>query len=180
MAPGSDPVAISKFLSHALRHAPASYGLTMDAQGWVAVADILARAPMPLDRATLDAVAAGSDKRRFAFSPDGTRLRANQGHSVAVDLGLAPQTPPDLLWHGTATRFLASIRAEGLKPGARRHVHLSADRETAARVGARHGKPAILTVRSGAMAAAGHIFHLSDNNVWLTAAVPLAFLDFPD
>jgi putative RNA 2'-phosphotransferase len=128
----------------------------------------------------LERIVAENDKKRFAFSPDGQRIRANQGHSVAVDLALAPIQPPQTLFHGTAARYLESIRARGLHSGERLHVHLSGDVATATKVGARHGKPVVLTVRSGDMAAAGHVFYRSDNGVWLTTAVPANFLDFPD
>jgi putative RNA 2'-phosphotransferase len=124
----------SKFLSYVLRHAPDSIGLTLDANGWVNVAELLAKAAAagkPMDRATLEEIVATSDKKRFTFSEDGTRIRAAQGHSVEVALGLAPITPPETLCHGTATRFLEPIRAEGLTPGSRQQVHLSGDEATA-------------------------------------------------
>ncbi len=175
-------VQTSKFLSLVLRHRPALIGLTLDANGWADVADLIARANAhghALSRATLDRVVAESDKQRFALSPDRTRIRANQGHSVEVELDLPPADPPEFLYHGTATRFLASIRAGGLIPGTRRHVHLSHDMATAARVGARHGVAVVLTVRAGAMHAAGHQFWVSANGVWLADRVPAEFLEFP-
>ena len=171
--------ALSKFLSYVLRHAPQSIGLTLDAQGWAEVDALIARsaaAGQRFDRAMLAELVAANDKKRFTLSPDGTRIRAAQGHSVAVELGLAPSTPPDRLYHGTATRFLAAILAEGLKPGARQKVHLSADRETARRVGLRHGKPAILIVEAGALHLSGQPFWQADNGVWLTDRVDPAFL----
>jgi putative RNA 2'-phosphotransferase len=132
-----------------------------------------------LDRATLDRVVGENDKQRFALSADGRRIRASQGHSVAVELGLEPREPPAVLFHGTADRNLDSIRAEGLRPGRRTHVHLSADEATATAVGRRHGRPVVLRVHAGRMHAAGHAFYRSDNGVWLTARVPAADIGFP-
>lgn len=178
-----DPlVSASKFLSLVLRHQPELIGLELDANGWVDIDTLIARAAPKrrLDRARIDAVVAANDKQRFAISADGRRIRANQGHSVAIDLALPPATPPQRLFHGTATRFVDSIRIEGLKPGSRQHVHLSRDVDTARKVGSRHGRPQVLRVDAAAMAAAGHVFHVSENGVWLTAAVPAAFIDFGD
>jgi putative RNA 2'-phosphotransferase len=124
-------------------------------------------------------VVESNDKKRFAFSPDGSSIRASQGHSVEVDLGLAPVAPPERLFHGTATRFLDAIRAEGLRPQSRRHVHLSPDEETAVKVGQRHGKPAVLLVHAGAMHRDGHVFYRSENGVWLTTVVPVGYLKIP-
>lgn len=172
----------SKFLSYVLRHAPESIGITLDPQGWVAVDALLEaanRAGRVLDRATLVEVVATNDKRRFTLSPDGQRIRAAQGHSVEVGLGLEPCEPPPVLFHGTADRNLAAIAAEGLKPGSRQQVHLSADAETARRVGQRHGRPAVITVSAARMREAGFPFYRADNGVWLVDAVPPAFLDIP-
>lgn len=177
-----DPVRISKFLSLILRHEPEKAGLTLDSAGWVSVEDLLrgcASAGRPISRGELEEVARSSDKQRFAFSPDGLRIRANQGHSVEVRLDYAPRTPPEVLFHGTATRFLASIRAQGLVRGERHHVHLSADVETAVKVGRRHGKPVVLHVRAGEMSRAGCAFFVSANGVWLTEHVPAEWLIFP-
>jgi len=175
-------VRASKFLSLVLRHRPEHIGITLDSAGWVAVDELLAaarRTGFPLDRATLERVVAENDKRRFALSTDGARIRASQGHSVGVELGLKPQTPPDVLFHGTAARFLESIRREGLKPGSRTHVHLSADEETARVVGRRHGSPVVLGVEAGTMHRDGHEFLCSENGVWLAQAVPARYLGFP-
>lgn len=174
---------LSKLLSLVLRHDPAKLGLTLDAQGWVAVADLLAAAQhhgVALDADTLARVVADNDKQRFAFSPDGDYIRASQGHSVAIDLALEPVTPPNLLYHGTASRFVDSIRQAGLERRSRQHVHLSADLATAVAVGQRHGTPVVLTVQAGAMATAGFMFYRSANGVWLTDHVPLNHLAFPD
>lgn len=170
---------ISKFLSLILRHNPGKIGLTLDEQGWAEVDELMrlaqGRGPT-LSRELIEEVVATNDKQRFALSEDGRLIRANQGHSIAVDLGLVPQTPPALLYHGTADKNLPSIMAQGLLPGRRQHVHLSADVETAVKVGRRHGRPIVLKVQTGAMHAAGHLFYKSANGVWLVAAVPASFI----
>ncbi len=173
-------VKISKFLSLVLRHRPESIGIALDAAGWVEVEVLLAalaRHGRSLNRAQLAEVVASSDKQRFALSADGMRIRANQGHSVQVELGLEPQPPPARLYHGTVAAALASIRKQGLEKQARHHVHLSADRQTAMKVGGRRGAPVILVVRAAEMAAAGYVFYCSANGVWLTDAVPPAYLE---
>ncbi|WP_338698311.1 RNA 2'-phosphotransferase [Streptomyces sp. Q6] len=173
-------VKVSKYLSKHLRHQPDRIGLTLDEAGWVEIDELLAACAahrFPIARDELDRVVAENDKRRFSI--DGTRIRANQGHTIDVDLGLAPAEPPAYLYHGTVARFLDAIRAEGLRPMARHDVHLSADRETATRVGARRGRPVVLPVDAGAMHRAGHTFRVSANGVWLTAAVPPRYLRFP-
>ncbi len=172
-------VTISKFLSLVLRHDPAAIGLTLGDQGWVDLADLISKAQASGTAITGEdvlRVAANSDKKRFTVSDDGLRIRAAQGHSVSVDLGLTPVTPPETLYHGTATRFTEAIRMEGLKPQSRQQVHLSADIETAIKVGQRHGKPFIFTVDAGAMHAAGLAFYRADNGVWLTDHVPPHYL----
>jgi len=174
-------VRISKFLSLVLRHNPGRIGIVLDDAGWTDVAGLLtacAAHGVAITRAQLTELVASSDKQRFALSPDGTRIRANQGHSVDVDLQLAPTAPPAILYHGTFAPAVASIRAQGLVRGQRHHVHLSADVSTASKVGARRGKPVILTVLAGDMAAAGHVFYRSDNGVWLTDHVPPEFIRF--
>ncbi|MFB8139223.1 RNA 2'-phosphotransferase [Streptomyces parvus] len=178
-------VKVSKYLSKHLRHQPERIGLTLDENGWVPVDDLLraaARHGFALTRAELDHAVATNDKRRFtvesggAGGVDGDRIRANQGHTVAVDLDLPPAEPPAYLYHGTVARVMDAIRAEGLRPMTRHHVHLSPDRETATRVGARRGRPLVLTVDAGAMHRAGHVFRVSANGVWLADAVPPRFL----
>ena len=175
-------VNTSKFLSLILRHAPDKIGLALDPQGWADIGQLLALAAQhgrDLSREQLDEVVARDSKTRYAISDDGLRIRANQGHSLsAVDIGLPPSTPPAVLYHGTASRFVDAIRAGGLLPGSRNHVHLSSNHETAVAVGARHGKPVVLTVDAAAMQAQGHVFYVSDNGVWLTPAVPVAFIGF--
>ena len=174
-----DLVRASRLLSWMLRHAPHEVGLRLDEAGWAGVEAVLAilrRRGVPLDRAGLAAVVAGTDKRRFALSPDGQRIRALQGHSVAVRLDHPQREPPPRLFHGTVARFVASILREGLRPGERHHVHLSPDLDTARTVGARRGAPVVLVVQARAMHAAGHRFWLSPNGVWLTERVPPRFL----
>jgi putative RNA 2'-phosphotransferase len=175
--------SISKLLSLVLRHEPGRIGLTLDANGWADVDDLIRRVSAhgpPLDRELLARIVAESDKQRFALSPDGRSIRANQGHSVEVDLALEPSVPPPLLFHGTAVNAVASIRAQGLVPGSRQHVHLSRDSETAMKVGSRHGKPVVLTVLAQDLSAIGHTFYVSANGVWLTEHVPPQYLRFPD
>jgi putative RNA 2'-phosphotransferase len=168
-----DLVRVSKLLAAVLRHRPGSIGIALDDGGWVDI-DTLLRAldahGHAIDRADLDRVVAGTDKQRFQV--EAGRIRAAQGHSVAVDLGLAPVPPPAVLFHGTVARFLPGIRARGLMPGGRRQVHLSADEPTARGVGARRGEPVVLRVDAGGMHARGHLFYRAANGVWLTDRVP--------
>jgi putative RNA 2'-phosphotransferase len=169
----------SKFLARVLRHDPGMIDIELDQAGWVGVDVLLAAAGSHgrrLSRARLDSIVAHNDKKRFEFDASGERIRASQGHSVEVELGYAPATPPDVLYHGTATRSLAAIYREGLLPGKRHQVHLSADQATATKVGARHGVPAVLAVAAARMAADGHAFYQSTNGVWLTDRVPAEFL----
>lgn len=175
--------SISRLLTLALRHDPSALGLTLDAQGYASVDAVLeglaARGPA-FTRADLERIVAGNDKQRFAFSSDGTRIRASQGHSVQVELGYQPASPPAVLFHGTATRHLESIQKLGIMRGQRHHVHLSATRETALKVGGRHGQPALLEIDAARMQSDGHIFYLSDNGVWLVEHVPVTYLSVKD
>ena len=170
---------VSKFLSLHLRHQPEALGLTLAAGGWVEVDALLAactRHHFLITRAELDEVVVTSDKQRFAFDPSGTRVRANQGHSTAVDLQLEPVPPPDVLYHGTTVGNLGVIREKGLQKMARHHVHLSSDVPTARSVGARHGLPVVLAVDSAALARDGFAFYRSANGVWLVDHVPPEYL----
>jgi putative RNA 2'-phosphotransferase len=165
-----ETIRLSKRLALHLRHDPAALGLTLAPGGWVEV-DTLLRA-LKITREQLDEVVETNNKRRFAFDETGTRIRASQGHSVSVDLGLPDAVPPDVLYHGTVPKFLDAILREGLRPMKRHAVHLSATVDTARIVAARRGKPVILRVDAAGMAAAGHRFQVSANGVWLTATVP--------
>ncbi|MYQ49379.1 RNA 2'-phosphotransferase [Streptomyces sp. SID4985] len=174
-------VKLSKYLAKHLRHQPERIGLTLDAGGWVEIDALMTAAAahgFRFTREDLDHVVAVNDKKRYAV--DGTRIRASQGHTVAVDLGLPPATPPPYLYHGTVARALDAIRAEGLRPMNRHDVHLSADRETATRVGSRRGRPVVLPVDAAAMHRDGHVFRVSANGVWLTEAVPVRYLRFTE
>lgn len=176
-------IRTSKLLSRVLRHDPSAIGITLDSQGWADVNDLLdklARNRRKISRDQLEHVVETNNKRRFIISEDGTRIRANQGHSIKIDLGLTPTPPPESLYHGTATRFLDSIREKGLIPGSRQYVHLSDNLQTAHQVGSRHGKPVILFVESGKMHQEGNRFYLSENGVWLTDSVPIDFITIPE
>ncbi len=173
-------VTISKFLSLVLRHKPERVGIVLDEAGWVGVSELLkacnARG-FPLTLEELQSVVANNDKKRFAFSEDGARVRASQGHSVKIELDYAPAVPPEILYHGTAERFLSSIKEKGLIKGNRHHVHLSEDATTARAVGQRYGKPFVLEVKSGLMHTDEHMFYRTDNGVWLTEHVPPVYID---
>lgn len=174
-----DPIQLSKFLSFVLRHKPDAIGLTLDPQGWAHIDELIAKgnaAGTQFDRDDLLLVVERSDKQRFSISTDNLRIRAAQGHSVNIELGLVPQEPPAVLYHGTATRFIESILAAGLLPQSRQQVHLSADEATARLVGQRHGKPVIFEVDTSRMRAQGFKFYRADNGVWLTDQVPAEFL----
>lgn len=171
---------LSKFLSLVLRHQPET---AHDSAGWTGVEELLrgcAQARRSITRDQLQHIVDTNSKKRFEFSADGRRIRASQGHSVEVELAYEPMLPPDVLYHGTATRFLDSIREQGLLKGQRHHVHLSAETKVTMQVGARHGKPTLLTIRASAMSTAGHIFYCSTNGVWLVEHVPVEFIQFPE
>jgi putative RNA 2'-phosphotransferase len=168
-------------LSRVLRHEPECIGLTLDAQGWAGIDDLVERSRangVHLTRELILRVVETSDKQRFACDGAG-RIRASHGHTIAVDLGIEPSEPPPILFHGTAATSVAAIRAEGLKPGRRQQVHLSSDAVTAASVGRRHGWPVVLRVAAGHMWSAGFKFVRSASGVWLTSAVPAEFIQFP-
>ncbi len=169
----------SKFLSQVLRHRPDLIGIELDEAGWVGVdklLEALRSVGHDMTPRDLEKLVAASEKQRFAFSSDRRFIRANQGHSVSVDLGLSPVSPPTVLFHGTTQRFVASIARKGLLRGARHHVHLSAGRETASKVGARRGPPVVFKVDSRGMEESGFPFYLTANAVWLTEHVPPAYL----
>lgn len=172
-------VTVSKYLAKHLRHSPQALGLTLAPGGWVNVDELLEAANHHGFRLTYDELlecVESNDKQRFALDPSGDLIRANQGHSVDVDLQLEKRTPPGVLYHGTVERFLESILATGLNRGKRHHVHLSADLATARKVGARRGQPVILSVDAQRMHGDGHAFYVSANGVWLTDHVPVRYL----
>ena len=168
----------SKFISLILRHRPEVIGITLDEHGWADVEELLAgiNRTRPLDMAGLEEIVRTDEKQRYSFNADKTKIRANQGHSVPVDVELRAVTPPALLYHGTGEKYVASIESQGLIPKTRLYVHLSGDNETAYKVGARHGRPRVFEVHAGQMAADGYVFYRSVNGVWLTKEVPARYL----
>lgn len=178
-----DRTRVSKFLSYVLRHEPEAIGLEVDDAGWADLDELVAKSRADgrdLDRALVEHVVESDEKDRFAISPDGDAIRANYGHSIEVDLGLTPEEPPAELLHGTAERFLASIREDGLRPKNRQWVHLNEPtpdgRETAREVGGRHGTPVVLTVQT---AETPGLFYRSEAGIWLVDAVPPGAITFP-
>lgn len=169
-------IQTSKFLSYVLRHKPDAIGLELDPEGWADIEELISKADIPITDELLREVVATNDKKRFIISTDGLSIRANQGHSISVNLGLEPIAPPEVLYHGTATRFLDNIKQQGLLPQNRQHVHLSADKETATKVGQRHGKPVTLTIPALQMHEQGHQFFQALNGVWLTGKIDPDFL----
>lgn len=167
-------VTISKLMSLVLRHNPAKLNINLDENGWSDVDKLMQGINKKGHKVTLvdlKEIVESNDKKRFKFNDDFTKIRANQGHSINVDVELKEAKPPAILYHGTATKFLSSIEKQGLVAGSRLHVHLSSDKETANQVGIRHGKPVVLTINSEKMYADGNLFYLSDNNVWLTNSI---------
>lgn len=162
---------IGKFLSLVLRHSPDTIGIELDANGWADTKELIAKCAKKGKHFTMDEleeIVATNEKKRYAFNEDKSKIRANQGHSIDVDLSLSPAQPPEFLYHGTADRFCQLIGKEGIKKMNRQHVHLSAHKQTATTVGSRHGRPYIITVLAGKMYADGIAFYQSDNGVWLT------------
>lgn len=170
----------SVFMSLILRHKPEAIGITLDSHGWANVQELITGINKAdgyyLDMNILETIVRTDNKQRYSFNDDHTLIRANQGHSINVDVELKEAEPPEQLFHGTGEKSAAVIRKEGLKPQSRLYVHLSKDKETAEKVGARHGKPHIFFVHSGKMFRAGYKFYLSENGVWLTKFVPPEFL----
>ena len=170
---------ISKFLSLILRHQPETIFLQLDENGWADVDELImksAKNRMHFTMEELDEVVETNNKKRFAFNEDKTKIRANQGHSIEIDLALIPQQPPEFLYHGTAEVNIGSILEKGIEKRNRQHVHLSAEKETATKVGMRHGKPVILTIRTGEMFEDKIQFYLADNGVWLTDFVDVKYI----
>jgi len=171
---------ISKFLSFVLRHKPESIELTLNEHGWASVTELIEKAKpqITLTSELIKKTVNNNDKRRFSLSDDQKFIRANQGHSIDVNLQLLPKEPPTFLYHGTASRFLDTIMQEGLKPRDRQHVHLSTNIETAIQVGKRYGKPVLLKIDAIAMFKKGYLFYLSKNNIWLTKSIPSLFISY--
>ena len=171
----------SKFLSLVLRHRPELIGIQLDEQGWVAVNELIQKCNAHgkrYDLPSLQYIVENNNKKRFAFSEDGKKIRASQGHSIKIDLAYEAKQPPEFLYHGTANRFINSISQQGLHKRKRHHVHLTDNKTTAKQVGKRHGKVVVLIVKAKEMQEAGIEFFLSDNGVWLTDHVAVEYLDF--
>ncbi len=168
----------SKFISLILRHKPEEIGITLDEHGWANVDELIAgiAKTQPFDMSILEEIVRTDEKQRYSFNEDKTLIRANQGHSVPVDVELEQTTPPEILYHGTGEKYSASIEKQGLIPKSRLYVHLSSDYDTAVKVGTRHGKPVVYIVDAGEMQKNGYAFYLSVNGVWLTKNVPLQYL----
>lgn len=176
-----EPNDISRFLSYVLRHDPSAISLTLDSQGWASIDELIQKAQLNKRRFTreqLDNVVATNDKQRFAISQNGQHIRASQGHSLKqVNIRYKACQPPEVLYHGTASRFLQRILAQGVVAGSRRYVHLSADQNTAVKVGQRHGAPVVLSIQASAMYNAGLAVYQADNGVWLADSVPAHYID---
>ncbi len=168
----------SKLIALVLRHKPEEIGITLDEHGWANVDELIAgiAKTQPFDMSMLEEIVGTDEKQRYSFNEDKTLIRANQGHSIPVDVELEQKTPPELLYHGTGEKYTASIDAQGLIPKSRLYVHLSPNYDTAVKVGSRHGKPVVYTVAAGEMQKNGYVFYQSVNGVWLTKNVPVEFL----
>lgn len=172
---------ISKFLSLVLRHQPETIQLTLDGNGWANVEELIAKCAKHnygFSKEELREIVFTNDKKRFSFNEEETGIRANQGHSIEVDLALNASEPPEVLYHGTVSKFLENIQREGLLKMSRQHVHLSKDKETAEKVASRRGSPIILVVNSIKMQGDGFTFFISENGVWLTDHVPAKYIEF--
>ena len=171
-------IKTSRYISLILRHKPETIGISLDEHGWANVKDLIdgVNKTHKLDMEILEEIVATDDKQRYSFNEDKTKIRANQGHSVNVDVELEEVEPPEYLWHGTGEKYVKSIRETGLIPKSRLYVHMSDSYGTAILVGARHGKPMVFCVKSGQMYADGYKFYRSKNGVWLTKFVPTEYL----
>ena len=176
-----DTKSISKYMSLILRHKPETIGIALDEHGWAKVSELIEGVSKthPFDKEMLEQIVATDSKQRYSFNEDKTLIRANQGHSIPVDVELKKAQPPEFLWHGTGEKYLASIEKTGLIPKSRLYVHLSTDEKTAIEVGKRHGKPFVYKVLSGKMFLDGYEFYLSQNGIWLTKQVPVEYLQHP-
>ena len=172
---------ISKFLSLVLRHKPEEINLQLDSNGWADTDQLIGKLKargFDIDFNLLEEMVLNNDKQRFAFNSDCSAIRANQGHSVNIDLALKPVAAPEILYHGTVDKFIDAIKAGGLQKMSRQHVHLSQEKDTAIKVAARRGKPVILIINSGKMMKDGYLFYVSENGVWLTGKVPVNYIAF--
>lgn len=168
----------SKLIALALRHKPEEIGITLDEHGWANVNELIAgiAKTQPFDMTALEKIVNTDEKQRYSFNEDKTLIRANQGHSIPIDVELEEKRPPEILYHGTGEKYTASIDKQGLLPKSRLYVHLSPDHNTAVKVGSRHGKPVVYTVAAGEMQKNGYVFYQSVNGVWLIKRVPAEFL----
>lgn len=170
----------SVFISLILRHKPDVIGISLDEHGWANVQELInginKTGKYSIDMPVLEEIVRTDNKQRYSFNEDRSKIRANQGHSINVDVELKEAVPPEILYHGTGEKYVDSINKEGLKPKSRLYVHLSKDVETAVTVGSRHGKSVVYTVASGEMHRQGYTFYLSENGVWLTKNVPVDFM----
>lgn len=169
---------VSKYMSLILRHKPETIGISLDEHGWANVEELIAGIARnnEFNMDILEEIVRTDEKQRYSFNEDKTQIRANQGHSIPVDVELEEQVPPDILWHGTGEKYVSSIDKEGLIPKSRLYVHLSKDKETAVKVGSRHGNPVMYKIHAKRMYEDGYKFYLSVNGVWLTKEVPVKYL----
>lgn len=169
----------SKYISLILRHKPETIGITLDEHGWANVDELISGIAKTheMNMNILEEIVSTDEKQRYSFNDDKTKIRANQGHSIQVDVELEEMRPPEILWHGTGEKFTGSIDEQGLIPKSRLYVHLSKDEETAFKVGTRHGKPVLYIVNAKEMFKDGYKFYLSKNGVWLTKEVPVKYLE---
>ncbi|MBQ9327937.1 MAG: RNA 2'-phosphotransferase [Solobacterium sp.] len=174
----SQTTSTSKYLSLILRHKPEAVGITLDGHGWAHTAELIHQVNQthPLTMELLEEIVRTDEKQRFSFNEDKTKIRANQGHSIPVDVEMEEGEPPELLYHGTGEKYVASILKQGLLPKSRLYVHLSTDTSTARKVGSRHGNPMIFLVQAGQMYRDGYVFRYSENGIWMTKQVPVSYL----
>ena len=177
---GKRMINTSKFISLILRHRPGIIGITLDEHGWADVQELISGVNdsegHTLDMETLEEIVRTDEKQRYSFNEDHNLIRANQGHSIPVDVELKEMVPPAILWHGTGEKYVPSIDNQGLIPKGRLYVHLSSDTETARKVGSRHGKPVIYEIDCRKMSEDGYRFYLSENGIWLTKSVPAKYM----
>lgn len=170
---------IGRYISLILRHKPDVIGITLDKHGWANVDELIkgVNKSRKLTMEMLEEIVATDDKQRYSFNEDKTKIRANQGHSIDVDVELEEVQPPEYLWHGTGRKYVDSIMKDGLISKSRLYVHLSDNYNTAINVGVRHGEPVVLCIWAGDMYRDGYKFYRSKNGVWLVKHVPVEYLD---